>query len=457
MDAQRGNPVRRSAGTRDLMSAQPGFFKLGHSGTPGKSGMPGKFGKIQILRRNGSSGRQMTKIQLKLRNMLNILPHTGWFKSQDKYSVVNDSIKGSTSVFRPQCASMAHRPRAPARVDRRRTQRKSDVVQMAFSRASQKNIDFLSEKSLFLSCLGPACCVFFVRVCLCVSVRVSVCACVSLCVTPVCPFKTSACTAQRKTSEKPTNTGTREHERRDTSPQPKTTDTQRERERETTPDTRDNATKKHETCDQSHTRQDKTRRDRRKQDETRQIHIHIHIHIHIRIHIHIQIQIQIQIQIHVHVHVHVHVHIHVHVHVHIHLHIQIHIHIHIHILIHIHIYTSTSTSKYKYININIFITPVGRTIADHLPVSGSSMVLLTLKPEVHGNADNRRDNEVRRPCTAQGPRGGGRGRRTTLSGPTGQAFHATRGLHRRLRSLRPNLHSPKKGVWGWHMKCSLQL
>ena len=34
-----------------------------------------------------------------------------------------------------------------------------------------------------------------------------------------------------------------------------------------------------------------------------------------------------------------------------------------------------------------------------------------------------------------------------------QGLHATRGLHRRLRSPRPNLHSPKKGVWGWHMKC----
>ena len=59
--------------------------------------------------------------------------------------------------------------------------------------------------------------------------------------------------------------------------------------RETTPDTRDNATKKHETCDQSHARQ----------DETRQVHIHTHIRIYkhiskpipippIPLHIHIQ-------------------------------------------------------------------------------------------------------------------------------------------------------------------------
>ena len=57
MDAQRGNPVRRSAGTRVLMSAQLGFLLPGHSGTPGKSRMRRKSEKIQILRRNGSSGR----------------------------------------------------------------------------------------------------------------------------------------------------------------------------------------------------------------------------------------------------------------------------------------------------------------------------------------------------------------------------------------------------------------
>ena len=166
-------------------TAQLGFFK------PGRE----KSGKIQIPRRN--SGRQMTKIQLILRNMQNILPHTGWFNSQDKYSAVNDSVRGSKGAFRPHCASMAHRPRAPARVDRRRTFGKSDFVQMTFSGASKKNIDFLSEKSLFSSCLGPVCCVFSVRVscvsCVCVfSVCVSVCVCVSvprvcvcLCVCPV--------------------------------------------------------------------------------------------------------------------------------------------------------------------------------------------------------------------------------------------------------------------------------
>ena len=52
---------------------------------------------------------------------------------------------------------------------------------------------FLSEKSLFLSCLGPACCAFSVRVCVCLCVCLCVCACASLCVTPVCPFKASAC------------------------------------------------------------------------------------------------------------------------------------------------------------------------------------------------------------------------------------------------------------------------
>ena len=48
-----------------------------HSATLRKSGMRVKSRKIQILRRNGSSGRQMTKIQLTLKNMQNILPHTG--------------------------------------------------------------------------------------------------------------------------------------------------------------------------------------------------------------------------------------------------------------------------------------------------------------------------------------------------------------------------------------------
>ena len=42
-------------------------------------------------------------------------------------------------------------------------------------RSIKKNIEFLSEKSLFLSCLGPACCVFSVRV------SVYVCACACLC------------------------------------------------------------------------------------------------------------------------------------------------------------------------------------------------------------------------------------------------------------------------------------
>ena len=96
MNAQRGNPVRRSAGTRVLMSAQLGFSSEVDPGqalssdflcwvTPAlrnfrafgersariflKCGTRGKSGKMQILRRNGSSGRRMTKIQLILRNL----------------------------------------------------------------------------------------------------------------------------------------------------------------------------------------------------------------------------------------------------------------------------------------------------------------------------------------------------------------------------------------------------
>ena len=95
---------------------------LGHADAPAacivmeSSGRAGrvKSGKIQILRRNGSSGQKMTKIQLILRN---IVQHTELFYSQDKYS----AVRGSKNVFRPHCASTAHRPRAPARVDRRRT------------------------------------------------------------------------------------------------------------------------------------------------------------------------------------------------------------------------------------------------------------------------------------------------------------------------------------------------
>ena len=51
---------------------------------------------------------------------------------------MNDSVRSSKSVFRPHCASMAHRPRAPARVNQRRTFGKSDFVQMTFSSVSKK-------------------------------------------------------------------------------------------------------------------------------------------------------------------------------------------------------------------------------------------------------------------------------------------------------------------------------
>ena len=102
------------------------------------------------------------------------------------------SSPGACSV-RPRCASMAHRPRAGARVDWRRTFRKNDYVQMTFSGASKKIR--LSEKSLFLSCLGPACCVFSVRVCACF---LCVCVCVSVCVTPVCRFKTPPCVPTKR-------------------------------------------------------------------------------------------------------------------------------------------------------------------------------------------------------------------------------------------------------------------
>ena len=120
----------------------------GHSRTPGKSEMREESGKIQILRGNGSSG---------------------WFNSQDKYSAVNDSVR--TGVLRPHCASMAHRPRAPARVDQRRTFGKNDSVQVKFSGAS-KNIDFCAKNHCvyLVWVLRVA---FFLRVCPCVSVRVS--------------------------------------------------------------------------------------------------------------------------------------------------------------------------------------------------------------------------------------------------------------------------------------------
>ena len=176
------------------MSTQLGFFM------PGRE----KSGKIQILCRIGSSGRQMTKIQLTLRNMQNILPHTGWFNSQDKYSALNDSVRGSKGAFRPHCASMAHRPRAPARIDRRRTFGKSDFVQMTFSGASKKHRFFVRKIVVFIlfgsyvlrvfcACVRvcPACACFLCA-CLCVSCVCVFSACVSLCVTPVCPFKTSA-------------------------------------------------------------------------------------------------------------------------------------------------------------------------------------------------------------------------------------------------------------------------
>ena len=60
MNAQRGNPVWR-------LTRHQGFDERS-ARIPGNPGC-GKSGKIQILRRNGSSGRQMTKIQLILRNM----------------------------------------------------------------------------------------------------------------------------------------------------------------------------------------------------------------------------------------------------------------------------------------------------------------------------------------------------------------------------------------------------
>ena len=129
---------------------------------------------------------------------------------------MNDFVRGSKGVFRPHCASAAHRPRAPARVDRTRTFGKNDFVQMTFFSASKKNI-ILSEKSLFfLTCLGPACCVFSVRVsvcvlrvrvfcvCLCVCPFVCVCVCVCVCVvvstqnTPVCPLNTSRCVRSKR-------------------------------------------------------------------------------------------------------------------------------------------------------------------------------------------------------------------------------------------------------------------
>ena len=91
------------------------------------------------------------------------------------------------------------------------------------------------------------------------------------------------------------------------------------------------------------------------------------------------------------------------------------------------------------------------------------LVLLPLEPEAHSNADDGRDNEERWPwfqidnkqsgeVPHKEPSGGGRGQRTTLSGPTGQVLHATRGLHRRLRSPRLNLHSPERSMEMAHEK-----
>ena len=150
--------------------SQPLSSRAGHHQKRGKSG------KIQILRRDGSSGRQMTKIQLILRNMCNVLPLTGWFNSQDKYSAVNDSVRGSQGVFGPHCASMAHRPRAHARVDRRWTFGNSDFVQMTFCGASKQHRFFCPKNRCFYPVwvLRVTC---FLCVCPCV--------CVSLCVTPV--------------------------------------------------------------------------------------------------------------------------------------------------------------------------------------------------------------------------------------------------------------------------------
>ena len=198
---------------------------------------------------------------------------------------------------------MAHRPRAPARVDRRRTFGK--IVHVTFSGGSKKkNIDFLSSENLlfFLSCLGPTCaCLLCVRVCACLCV-----ARVTLKTSPrvyrhhargdvlnVHTAGFSAChtthtrhtvhsshqthsntqqqsAAQRETSE----TSTRKHERRDTSPEPgdnrPTQQTHKGRQRPT-----------HETTKQRYTehatrvtQDNKTRRDKTRQDETRLAHIY---------------------------------------------------------------------------------------------------------------------------------------------------------------------------------------
>ena len=59
-------------------------------------------------------------------NSFDIEEYVEWFDSQDEYSAVNDSVRGPTGVFRPHCASAAHGPRAPARVDRTWTFGKGD-------------------------------------------------------------------------------------------------------------------------------------------------------------------------------------------------------------------------------------------------------------------------------------------------------------------------------------------
>ena len=106
---------------------------------------------------------------------------------------MSDFVRGSKGVFRPHYASVAHRRRAPARVDRRRAFGKSDFVQMTFSVASKKKHRFFCPKNRCFCTVWVLRVVCFLCLCPCVScvcmfsVCVCVCACVCVCVY-VCVF-----------------------------------------------------------------------------------------------------------------------------------------------------------------------------------------------------------------------------------------------------------------------------
>ena len=111
-------------------------------------------------------------------------------------SDVNDFVRGSKGVFRPHCASAAHLPRAPARVDRTRTFGKSDFVQMTFSGASNKTSFFPKIVVFYPVWVLRVACFLCVCPCVCISVCCGVHSKHSRVSTqhvPLCTFKTSPC------------------------------------------------------------------------------------------------------------------------------------------------------------------------------------------------------------------------------------------------------------------------